>query len=82
VPRHGEPVASIVYKRRKHVINLFVAQRLGVEHANITGRMVQGYSVRHWAAGGLNYWAVSDLDPLELNEFLQKISTAFKWSDK
>jgi anti-sigma factor RsiW len=44
--------------------------------------MVQGYNVRHWAAGGLNYWAVSDLDPLELNEFVQKISTASKWSDK
>ena len=78
----GEPVASIVYKRRKHVINLFVAQRLGVEHANITSRTVQGYNVRHWAAGGLNYWAVSDLDPLELSEFVQKISAASKRSDK
>jgi anti-sigma factor RsiW len=78
----GEPVASIVYKRRKHVINLFVAQRLGVEHANITGRTVQGYNVRHWAVGDLNYWAVSDLDPLELSEFVQKISAASKRSDK
>ena len=59
----GEPVASVVYKRRKHVINLFVAQRLGAAHADVTDRTVQGYNVRHWSAGGLDFWAVSDLDP-------------------
>ena len=72
----GEPVAAVVYKRRKHVINLFVAQRLGAAHANVTDRTVQGYNVRHWSAGGLDFWAVSDLDPAELDEFVQKISTA------
>jgi len=76
----GEPVASVVYKRRKHVINLFVAQRLGAEHATVTARTVQGYNVRHWSAGGLDFWAVSDLDPAELNEFVQKISAAFRGS--
>ena len=74
----GEPVASVVYKRRKHVINLFVAQRLGSPHANVTDRTVQGYNVRHWSAGGLDFWAVSDLDPAELDEFVQKISAAFR----
>ena len=52
--------------------------RMGAEHANVTNRMVQGYNVRHWSAGGLDFWAVSDLDPTELNEFVQKISTAFR----
>ena len=72
----GEPVASVVYQRRKHIINLFVAQRLGAEHAAVTARTVQGYNVRHWSAGGLDFWAVSDLDPVELGEFVQKISAA------
>ena len=76
----GEPVASVVYKRRKHAINLFVAQRLGAAHANVTDRTVQGYNVRHWSAGGLDFWAVSDLDPAELDEFVQKISAAFRGS--
>ena len=76
----GEPVASVVYKRRKHVINLFVAQRLGAAHANVTDRTVQGYNVRQWSAGGLDFWAVSDLDPAELGEFVQKISAAFHGS--
>jgi anti-sigma factor (TIGR02949 family) len=72
----GEPVASVVYRRRKHVINLFVAQRLGVEHATVTARTVQGYNVRHWSDGGLDFWAVSDLDPEELGEFIDKIKAA------
>ncbi len=72
----GEPVASVVYQRRKHVINLFVAQRLGGAHGNVTDRTIQGYNVRHWSAGGLDFWAVSDLDAAELDEFVQKISAS------
>ena len=72
----GEPVASVVYQRRKHIINLFVAQRLGAEHASVTASTVQGYNVHHWSDEGLDFWAVSDLDPKELNEFVDKISAA------
>jgi len=72
----GEQVASVVYQRRKHIINLFVAQRLGTKHAIVATRIVQGYNVRHWTDQGLDFWAVSDLDPQELGEFVQKISAA------
>ncbi len=70
----GEPVASVVYQRRKHVINLFVAQRLGGARTGIGTRTIQGYNVRHWSHGGLEFWAVSDLEGSELSEFVQKIS--------
>jgi anti-sigma factor RsiW len=72
----GEPVASVVYRRRKHIINLFVARRLGSEHMFVTARTIQGYNVRHWSNQGLDFWAVSDLDPQELGEFVEKISAA------
>ena len=72
----GEPVASVVYRRRKHIINLFVAQRLGRNHTFVSTRTVQGYNVRHWSAQGLDFWAVSDLDGEELGEFVGKISAA------
>jgi anti-sigma factor RsiW len=74
----GEPVASVVYRRRKHIINLFVAQRLGGGRALLSARSVQGYNVRHWSAQGLDFWAVSDLDSEELGEFVHKISTAVR----
>jgi anti-sigma factor RsiW len=57
----GEPVASVVYGRRKHIINLFVARRLG-RHASVTATTVQGYNVRHWSDKELEFWAVSDLN--------------------
>ncbi len=72
----GEPVASVVYRRRKHIINLFVAQRLGAAQAAVTARTVQGYNLRHWSAQGLEFWAVSDLDGEELGEFASKIAAA------
>jgi anti-sigma factor RsiW len=74
----GAPVASVVYRRRKHIINLFVARRLGREHAFVTANTVQGYNVRHWSDQGLDFWAVSDLDGEELGEFVQKVSAALR----
>jgi anti-sigma factor (TIGR02949 family) len=70
----GEPVASVIYQRRKHVINLFVAQRLGAARASVMSKTIQGYNVRHWTQQGLDFWAVSDLAGDELDEFVQKIS--------
>ena len=73
---NGEPVASIVYRRRKHVINLFVAQHLGARHAGAKTETIQGFNVRHWREEGLDFWAVSDIDGAELDEFVQKFGTA------
>jgi anti-sigma factor RsiW len=72
----GESVASVVYQRRKHIINLFVAQRLGASHASTRIEAIQGYNVRHWSEAGLDFWAVSDIAPDELNEFGQMIVAA------
>jgi anti-sigma factor RsiW len=74
----GEPVASVIYQRRKHVINLFVAQRLGAARATVMAKTIQGYNVRHWTQQGLDFWAVSDLAGDELDEFVQKISSAVR----
>jgi len=48
----GEPVASVVYQRRKHLINLFVAQRLGAKHPGAINEPIQGYNVRHGSKEG------------------------------
>ena len=72
----GEPVASVVYRRRKHVINLFVAQRLGSKHALASVRPCRATMCATGRPRGLDFWAVSDLDGEELSEFVGKISAA------
>jgi anti-sigma factor RsiW len=73
---NGQPVASIVYRRRKHVINLFVAQQLGAAIRDAKDTSVQGFNVRHWREEGLDFWAVSDIEASELDEFGQKVAAA------
>jgi anti-sigma factor RsiW len=73
---NGQPVASIVYRRRKHVINLFVAQQLGATIHGVKDEIVQGFNIRRWSESGLDLWAVSDIDAGELDEFGQKFTAA------
>jgi anti-sigma factor RsiW len=72
----SEPIAAVIYQRRKHVINLFVAQHLGARHTRAVAESIQGYNVRHWSQDGLDFWAVSDLAGDELDEFVRKIARA------
>ncbi len=77
---NGAPAAAIVYQRRKHVINLFVAPAQGAAAGDspVADSTIQGFNVRHWRAGGLDYWAVSDLAADELDDFVDKIVAAVR----
>ena len=68
----GKAVAAIVYRRRVHVINLFVAQAADMERAAVRSEMVQGFNVRRWTDQGLRFIAISDIGPDELAEFSDK----------
>jgi anti-sigma factor RsiW len=70
------PIAAIVYRRRAHVINLFVAQTASTERHAARLETIQGFNIRRWSERGLNYWAVSDLAADELADFGTKFETA------
>ncbi len=67
------PVAAIVYRHRKHVINLFIwpSQSTLSTRPRITAR--QGYHLIHWRDAGLVYWVVSDLNRAELQDLVDLI---------
>ncbi|MGC1466915.1 MAG: anti-sigma factor [Pseudolabrys sp.] len=72
----GKPAATIVYRRRVHVINLFVMQGLGPILPAPKFEMVQGFNILRWTDHGLNLLAVSDLARDELEEFGVKFQAA------
>jgi anti-sigma factor RsiW len=76
----ARPIAAIVYRRRLHVINLFVAQTASTEPRAARMQTFQGFNIRSWGERGLNYWAVSDLAADELAEFGGKFETAMRAS--
>jgi anti-sigma factor RsiW len=63
---HGKETAVVVYRRRTHVINVFVWP--GTDPAPSSTEL-SGYILRHWTKDGLTFWAVSDIAEPELAEF-------------
>jgi anti-sigma factor RsiW len=71
-------IGAVVYKRRAHVINLFVAQTANTEHHAAKIETLQGFNIRRWSDRGLNFWAVSDIGADELAEFGDKFEAAIR----
>ena len=65
----AEPVATLVYGRRKHVISLFVLPRASRAERLAASQSIKGYNLVRWTAGDVEYWAVSDLNSAELETF-------------
>jgi len=74
----GKPVAAIVYRRRVHVINLFVMQGMGQALPAPKLEVIQGFNILRWTDQGFNLMAVSDLAQDELEEFQNKFEAAAK----
>jgi anti-sigma factor (TIGR02949 family) len=74
----GQVVAALVYRRREHVINVFIEpdSAQGAQQASRSeDTFREGYHVLHWTQGGMTFWAVSDLSLPELEEFRKQFQT-------
>jgi anti-sigma factor RsiW len=65
----GRPVAALVYQRDKHVIDVFVWPEKGAAPHLAGDTAIQGYNLVHWARDGMSFWAVSDLERAQLDDF-------------
>jgi anti-sigma factor RsiW len=68
---NGRTTAVLVYKRRLHIIHVFVWP--AGEGARATdARTLHGFHERHWTSGDLSVWAVSDVNDEDLMTFAER----------
>jgi anti-sigma factor RsiW len=69
---HQQPAAAIVYRRRLHVIDLYVSPSQGAD-SKTELRDLGGYHLLHWIQDNMSYWAVSDVTIADLRTFADLI---------
>ena len=69
----GRPVAALVYTRGQHTINVFVWPEASDAVSSSDARVIRGFHVRHWVRQGTSYWAVSDVNDAELEQFVHAL---------
>ena len=70
---NNRPVAALIYQRDKHLINLFIWPSSESSDSGIKSETRQGYHLFHWTRSGMTYWAVSDVEEGQLQEFVQRL---------
>jgi len=67
----NRPVAALVYQRRQHLINVFVWPAKSSSKSTTQASVSQGYNLIRWTNSGMEWWAISDLNLAELQQFVQ-----------
>lgn len=70
-----EPVPTLVYRHNEHTITLLAMPGAAVSEAPRAAAS-GGYNVIRWSDNGFSYWAVSDLEPGELRQFVDDFRNA------
>ncbi len=65
----AKPAATLVYGRRLHLISLSAVPTDGPAQEPSAGKPIKGTNLVHWSKDGVAYWAASDLNSRELQEF-------------
>jgi Predicted transmembrane transcriptional regulator (anti-sigma factor) len=73
---NNRAVAALIYQRQKHYINLYIWPAEQSSAASEVATKRQGYNLLHWTNSTMNYWAVSDLNGVELHEFARLLQEA------
>jgi anti-sigma factor RsiW len=65
----SHPAAVVVYARRQHVINVYSWAEPAADAPPVTTES-HGYHLVYWRSGGVEFWAVSDLNVGELSQLV------------
>jgi anti-sigma factor RsiW len=70
------PVAALVYRRRGHIINVFVLPEHDARGPDSGLTADHGYQVARWNQAGMRFWAVSDVSRDEMQKFAADMQAA------
>jgi anti-sigma factor RsiW len=74
------PVAAIVYHHGSHAVNLFTWPAGDDAENAPRGMARQGFNIRYWQRDGMVYWAISDLNEQEFEEFVRLFQSSLAGS--
>jgi len=72
----GRVVPVVVYSRRRHLINVYAWPSSSPGGAPPNDLSRNGYHFVTWRSGGIEYWAISDLNAAELHTFVATFAAA------
>ena len=70
----GHPAAALIYRRAKHLIDLYAWPAQGGATGTPTAPRIgarNGYNLVHWRQDGMQLWAVSDVEAAQLLAFVR-----------
>ncbi|UVK42198.1 anti-sigma factor [Mesorhizobium sp. AR07] len=70
------PVPALVYRHREHLITLVAEPRQGGGTVAPEDLSSGGFSLVHWSDGAFSYWAISDMERPELDDFVARFRKA------
>ena len=70
----GRPAAALVYRRGKHLINLFVLDARGAGDAPPRREDLRGFACWRWTSAGLRYLLVGDVSEPEMGALAREIA--------
>jgi anti-sigma factor RsiW len=72
----GAPVPTLAYGRRLHTISVWSADDVHAAQLSKGTASINGTNLVVWQAGGMTYWAASDLNGEELTTFARAFAAA------
>lgn len=72
----GRPVPALVYRHREHLITLVAEPQQGGGITAPDDLSSGGFSLVHWSDGAFSYWAISDMERPELDDFVARFRKA------
>lgn len=70
------PVPALVYRHREHLITLVAEPQQGGKITQPDDLSSGGFSMVHWSDGAFSYWAISDMERPELDDFVARFRKA------